>query len=322
MIVDELYRDNVGYIMADVWDADSGNMIRYPAGTTFFVGVALGKGYSLGTVVYAVTCRHVIDAGPDGEQPKALSVRINRRDGTWEDVPCNRDQWTLSTETDVAVAQLRLGPGFRTWHYHISEHIRFGEPEIKTGHDVFFVGMFEPLPGKDSVEALVRFGTVARHSARVGIETYPGSDIVEVDAHLVQGMAWPGESGSPVFAYEEEHTLPGTALNRSLSNGIISGFQIGDALVESTIRPRLIGLLYGHFRFNETAQAARAKSARGKAPKVYNVEVNYGVAIVIPSSKITATLMDGRLVSERDRMTQELQQRLAKKAIPIPDSSH
>jgi hypothetical protein len=321
MIVDELYRDNVGYVMADGWDAATGKIIRYPIGTAFFVGVALGRQYSLGTVVYAVTCKHVIYAGPSGEQPEALSIRINRRDGTWEDIPCNLDQWTLSTETDVAVAQLRLGPGFRIWPYRISEHIRVGETEIKTGHDVFFVGMFEPLPGKDSVEALVRFGTVARHSAKVGIEIYPGADVVEVDAHLVQGMAWPGESGSPVFAYEEEHTLQGDALNRSLSNGL-SGFPIGNAVVESTITPRLIGLLYGHFGFIETAQAAKARASRSKASRVYSVEVNYGVAIVIPFSKIAATLMDGNLVSERERMSQELQQRLVKKATARPDSSN
>jgi hypothetical protein len=309
MIVDELYRDNVGYVMADRWDADTQKMVRSPLGTAFFVGVGLGERLRLGTVVYAVTCKHVVLPGPNEDSPQALFVRVNRRDGTLADIPCNQEQWTLNAETDVAVAHLRLGPDLKTWHYPISEHVRSGEPKIKTGHDVFFVGMFAPVPGVDSVEALVRFGAVARHSARVGIRAYPGTDVIEVDAHLVQGMAWGGESGSPVFAYEQEHKLSGRELDRSLSVAL-TGFPIGDSAVEFEIEPRLIGMLHGHYPIDEIPIGN------------FTLEVNSGIAIVIPFGKIMATLMDEKLVSGRDRMTQELKQRLMKKATAIPDSSN
>ena len=79
MIVSRMYERLVGYVVAEVLDAESNEVIREPVGTLFFIEHSVGPG--AGVIRYAVTCRHVIEEFKRYESPKSLFVRVNNING-------------------------------------------------------------------------------------------------------------------------------------------------------------------------------------------------------------------------------------------------
>ena len=75
---------------------------------------------------------------------------------------------------------------------------------IVPGRTLFFIGLFQPLPGVERVEAVVRTGSIAAVGVDVPLELdgREGSS-TSVKSHLAECRSWGGESGSPVYAYRD-----------------------------------------------------------------------------------------------------------------------
>ena len=272
MIVDQSYRDNVGYIVAK-GQAEDGSGLSSPIGTVFFIIVQTGN---VG-VYYAVTCAHVINSTGQDQAP-SLHIRVNKRDGAYCEIPSPSSEWKLSTDSDVAITRFKVGRDLKVWAYPIMEHGHFSQPSL--GQSVFMAGLFVPVPGEKRVEALVRSGTVARESAEVPVTVnLYTKETKTVEACLIQATAWGGESGSPVFFYEPEtHIADGWGDTAYVSSS---------ARVVVRINPTLMGLLHGHFPIEED----------GTNP-------NSGIAVVIPRRKIVELLCCDEFNEERQRLSE------------------
>ena len=107
MLIDELYKTSVGYLMVDQWDQKDQQVYREPAGTIFFMDVGLGTGH--GSIVYAITCRHVVSTAYGHPDVRSVSIRFNDWNGKAQDEPIRQVDWTLGLNTDVAVTQIPNG---------------------------------------------------------------------------------------------------------------------------------------------------------------------------------------------------------------------
>jgi hypothetical protein len=195
-----------------------------------------------------------------------------------------REDWVLSDKTDIAVIPSNLPPEIPFWGYPTDRHAPFG---LMEGRGVFFVGMFAESPGVISVQPIVRSGIIARVSAEACIEWDSPSDTRRISAHLVEAWSWGGESGSPVFAYDDsDHS------RKMLFNpGYGPGFEL---------RPGLLGVLYGHFPVSLASYP----------------DANSGISIVIPIGGVNELLLQEPLRSDRERETERRIKRLAKTARP------
>ncbi len=85
MIINPEFRKCVTYLFVDKLDK-SGETIRSPLATAFYVGFQISSGW----VMYLVTARHVIrKSRPFGP----LIVRNNLSDGTFQDSSTSQNDW-------------------------------------------------------------------------------------------------------------------------------------------------------------------------------------------------------------------------------------
>lgn len=287
LIVQGHFRENVGYIVEETRHGD-----REAVGTVFFVHVHMAHGLVFN---YAVTCGHVV-SGVSNRQ----FIRINKTAGGYEDLPIHFNQWTLNPVSDVAVVRVSADKSFRRWSYPMRFYRPGDAPVLSIGQDVFMAGLFASHPGQTSVEALVRSGKIALTLTQVSVEVNSRTkDRRTVVAHLVQALAWGGESGSPVFAYNPVHKLPTDAISRSLGETLEYGSPLTmEISVEERVEPHLVGMLHGHFR----------DMSEG---------VNAGIAIMIPYSKIVETLMDPVLTLERNAAVLQKEQEKQQNIKPL-----
>ncbi len=326
MLVDNLYERNVGYVVVEVKGE------RQPVGTVFFVGLDLVSTLQTEMLTnanldpkqlyavhptYAVTCRHVIEAALNAGR---TFLRLNKTDGGADDIVSVSSDWVHSERTDISISRLSLPRGFDYWPYPLSARDST-ERDLIPGCGVFFVGMFRQLPGSGVVQALVRSGTIARPHVAVPIEIKPGIE-QSVEAHLVEARSWGGESGSPVFVYDEyQRTEDSDPISRS--TWISPGFErryFGDIrkprmIRASEVHPELLGLLYGHFEIPTDV-------TRGEK-RIGGVAVNSGIAVVIPVSEIIKTLMSEPLMDDRRALMEEQKARALRrlKAAIKPDDA-
>lgn len=105
---------------------------------------------------------------------------------------------------------------------------------------------------------------------------------ISSDVHLIESFAWPGESGSPVYLYEETHkALP------------------PEGRIGPETRPTLIGLLHGHMPI-----------------EYYGQMVNSGIAVVVPIKNLYELLQDPGLIAEREDIDKEVGRKLQPSARP------
>lgn len=292
MLVDEQFRKCVSFLYVDSIDEDSGAVKRTPAATAFFVSVPVDN---QGSVVYAVTARHVIDATrPYG----SLYVRINKADSGFQDFEAPQDTWMCHVATDVAAIRVSLKPTqydlrtiplsmLATDDYVIQQHIGAGD-------DVFFVGLFSEYAGQERNQPIIRFGNISlMPHEKVSVKFDPGSDATTlIDAYLVEARSWGGHSGSPAFIYYPP--------DRESGNLFIGRRPLA-----------LLGLVHGHYEIKQDVAFIGDILGSGKVP------INAGMALVVPAQRIIDTLMEQELAEERRRI---LEQHRRCKTTPTPDS--
>ena len=159
VLINKNYRKCVAFLVVK----EDGEM--RPKGTTFFVSVMTGNNINERVDIYAITARHVLDFA---RQYGTLFIRVNTRDGDYEDIATDPDKWKESDNTDVALIHVELTDAKHDYsslsmgELATDEFIREGEdPPIGEGDDVFFVGLFKKYAGGNRNQPIVRFGNIS-----------------------------------------------------------------------------------------------------------------------------------------------------------------
>lgn len=293
MLVDEQFRKCVTFLFVDVIDKATGIPKRIPVATAFFVGVPID---SEGSVNYAVTARHVVDASrPHGP----LYVRVNKTSDGFNDFHAPQDAWACHPSTDVATIRVGLPPeqfDFRTIPLDMLATDDYViRQRIGAGDDIFFVGLFSEYAGQERNQPIIRFGNISLMPyEKIAVTLDPGSDATTlVDAYLAEARSWGGHSGSPAFIYYPPDREP--------SRIVVGGNP-----------PALLGLVHGHYEIKQDVAFIGDILGSGKVP------LNAGIAVVIPAQKIIDTLMQEELVAERNQILEEHRRR---RPTPQPDVS-
>jgi hypothetical protein len=253
--------------------------IRF-AGTAFFVGVELeGTGKSS---IYIITAKHIIDAIKEESTEKEVYLRINLKNGGSKLVRTPLDKWIFHPqESNVDVAILNWAPQQAVFDY-LALPIEYGATEevikkesIGVGDDVFLVGLFASHFGSQRNLPIIRVGNIASMPE----EKVHTEKCGYIDAYLVEARSIGGISGSPVFAYMGDIRKIGntTKLGRK---GL----------------PLLywLGLMHGHF--------ALWKS---------ELEINMGIAIVVPTWKIIEVINQEVFAKERGEVRAKILEEVA-----------
>jgi hypothetical protein len=150
---------------------------------------------------------------------------------------------------------------------------------------------------------IVRVGNIAAMTEqKIRSRTFDGDEI-DVDGYLVETRSLAGISGSPVFAVLDEVSPNSQRVSWSsppLTNW--SGDQtepkvLVDAVTSIKRQFCLMGLLHGHY----DVPASPPYISDGKIKR----ELNLGVAIVVPASKIVEVLYHPTIEEERAKMFRE-----------------
>jgi len=299
MMIEGHWRRLVGYLAADVFDEDTGETHpQQPMGTVFFVNMNSDH-LEFG---YVVTCRHVLE-GARSQVPGKMYILVNRRIEArgkltvLETVayPTLYDDWIWNDSADLAVCKFKRERGLDAWLYPMND--AWGR-HPQEGQDVFFIGMFHQLANRSSIEAITRSGFVAHRGIQenICVDLNQGHT-VNAKVYLVESRSWGGESGSPVFVYEE-HNL------------FFDSDHAPVAHTQTVGHAHLMGIMHGHYE--------REIDVTSKRKKIGNADVNTGIAIVMPVSELRDLLNDARLVEDRERRTLENEERMRPKP-PKPD---
>jgi Trypsin-like peptidase domain len=279
MVVDEGFRNTVMFLCFDVEDEITGQPRRVPMATAFLVRVPLDPNRTQDTdlqVTYLVTAKHVVL----GAGTSTLYIRGNQPNGGIFDWPVTSDQWALHSSSDVAVVAASIP---NDWGYKFIPIDLFATDEyivkqrVSEGDEVFFVGLFGRVPGNERTQPIVRSGIIAlMPREKISLRMDPHTETRKlVDAYLVEARSWGGHSGSPVLFHPP--------ITRQLSQ-----LGTGDNIV------RLLGLVHGHYDIPQ--EVAFIGDMAGSA----TVDINAGIAIVIPAQAITEMLMTGDILEARE----------------------
>ena len=266
--------------------------------TGFFVAVPCESPYLRGQcAAYFVTAKHVASDLKD----RPIYILTNKRGGGVTDNWTSPDNewWVHPSDhgADVALIQVSENPEADTIHISVLD---FGTPErlqrlgIGIGDEIFATGLFTEIPGTTRNLPIVRHGNVAMMPAEQ-IQTELGF----TDAYLVEARSLGGLSGSPVFV---RHTLR-TEVERA--DGTREPF-FGNGSGMT-----LLGLMHGHWDIKESEMNKPFFTHDRKHG------VNYGVAIVVPASKIYETLYQPELVA----MRKHWEQKALRRNVPGMDSA-
>lgn len=272
MRIPDLFRKSVTYLYVDEKEPN-GKTTRKPVATAFYVGFDNQPTSPL----YVISAGHVVEqARPYG----SLFIRLNRPNGTYEDVPTSPDDWVILPGSDVAAKSLADLPE----EYDIAvipvkmlatrDFVRGSD--IGPGDDVFFIGLFSQRPGSSRPEPIVRFGNVAlipQDKVKIRIA---GDTEITVEAYLVEARSWGGHSGSPVFVYFAPDRNPGILMAGGGAD------------------PRLLGLVQGHYELE-----GRLK---GDVVGTESVRLNAAIVVVIPAAEILELLELPKFADERAKL--------------------
>jgi hypothetical protein len=286
VLVNEDLRRCVAFLCVDEHNEVLGVTDRKPAATAFFVGVPIEDN---AWICYAVTARHAIDLSQDYG---ALYLRVNTED-RYEDVEIPQDAWVTHPTTDVAAARV-ADSLFDSTHPYTPKALSIDrlvtdefaqEHYIGEGDEVIFIGLFVNYWGADRAQPIARFGNISLGTrGKVPLRLNPAEDPALVDAYLVEARSWGGHSGAPAF-------VSFTPTRELMTTGRFS---------QEGLTGMLLGLVHGHFEIRTDVEFIGDITGSG------HVNVNAGMAAVIPAQKIRDTLMEKELVEERERLRQEL----------------
>jgi hypothetical protein len=273
--------------------------------TGFFVSVPSAA--HLDSYVYFVTAKHVAEDLKDSE----IYFLVNKRGGGVMHLR-PYGPWILhpaDPTADVAIASVQTNPAADIMGIRVND---FASPnEFGVGDEVFATGLFTEAPGTTRNFPIVRHGNLAMIPDEQ-IQT----DLGYADVYLVEARSIGGLSGSPVWVRPTLMMPMRRSVPISFPSDKIWKDQIfgrgGENIPTAIVGPgKLLGLAHGHWSIKESdinKPSIEQDRKRG---------VNYGIAIVVPASKITETINQSGLVEIRN----ELDEVMSKKSVPGMDSA-
>lgn len=274
--------NSVFYIYESQEDAERGE----PTGGTGFIVVAEAPHPSnaAAEVVfgYAVTNLHCLKK----DQPRFC--RFNLTAGGFDIKRFEDKDWSRHLDfDDVVVAPLALEStvkfSFIRASMFFTDEVR-GLYGIGVGDPTFMVGRFNKHEGRTQNLPAARAG----HIAMMNIEPIKRDDDLNQESYLVEMLSLPGYSGSPVFVYVAPDS-----------------YRAGDPVLRGTHGaqgPWLLGIDWCHLR---TKEPVRELNGHPCEPRMY-VEMNTGMAGVVPASKIMDILVLPELVQKRKEIMEEI----------------
>ncbi len=186
-------------------------------------------------------------------------------------------------ETDVAVTPARFPNKFDGRYIPsglLATKDFISKNQIAEGDDVFFCGMFQGYPGQQRMQPVIRFGNISlMPHEKVTLRDSKEDSPYSTEAYLVESRSWGGHSGSPTWLYLNPNRFPGQIV-----------FQQG------TPNFVLLGLVAAHFELPQNVDFV------GDILEGGTVNINAGLAIVIPAHFILDLLMRDELVEHRQQI--------------------
>jgi hypothetical protein len=266
-------------------------------GSRFVVGVP-SRHRHLTPYLYVVTNKHVIDGG----------CRVVRFAGRSDDaiaMETSPEHWHCALDDDLAVMSFGI-PKEITWgaidvDLFLDESTEIDGWSVLLGDDVFMMGRFIGHDGRQKNRPLMRFGNVAMLSD----EREPiGMGDHDQVGFLVECRSMSGFSGSPVFVALSERRWTG---NRHESRG---PFPRGAF--------KLLGVDCAHLPMWNPVRPS--KSHRETCDAQW-VEINSGIAVVIPAWHLLRLINAPQFREEREEAERRRDEREQLKAAAIPSDS-
>jgi hypothetical protein len=243
-------------------------------------------------IPFLVTARHVAKE-LEAYEDTGFFVRVNRMDGSGEEIPVQDIHWSYHPDPTVDLAAtVFVFPAeiydaiyfpLRGRHFENEDRIAPASAVI-CGDEIAIVGLFRLHFGKKRNVPITHSGHVAalpHPDERIPIRNRKTQDIVESEAYLVEAQTLEGLSGSPVFIRE---TIAMDHWSVHGQHPLTSGAM------------RLLGLYVGAWDAEPGHILALDRNLRG------GLRVPVGVGTVVPAVKIIELIRgDERLVDYRKR---------------------
>jgi hypothetical protein len=244
---------------------------------------------------YVVTAKHVIDKIRDKGVGGRACLRLNFKDSgaRWVEIDLSYDWLFHPTDSEVDVAVLKWGFPEECDHIPLSMNMLVNDEHLSNhqigyGDDVCITGLFARHYGLKRNIPIVRVGNIAAMPEEP-VETRLGL----LDAYLIEARSIGGLSGSPVFINLGHERFINKQLMRS-SSGLIF---------------LLLGLVHGHWDVKDESDYDLTSE-----DAAIEGQVNMGVAIVTPASKIREVIEQSMVRKQEDKMAREMRD----KRLPAP----
>ena len=252
------------------------------AGTGFFVGEEI----DFNIFIYLVTAKHVVVGIKRNSVDGKVYIRINDNQDGSQLIESNIDSWSEHpTDSSVDVSVLRWAPLEKFDYIFLytslvatDEVIR--QNSIGLGDEVFIAGMFVSHKGKKRNIPIVRVGNISAMPE----EKIDTPDFGSIEAYLIEARSIGGLSGSPVFVNVSGDRTAGGDFARGK-------VMKGDILYSTSPRIYLLGLIHGHWD-EQTVDDVISEDVARK-------DVNMGMAMVVPATKILEIIDQPKWVEER-----------------------
>jgi hypothetical protein len=270
------------------------------AGTAFLVGVEQDDI----RFTYTVTAKHVIVGAKRNSADNKIYMRMNDKQGGRQDVETNLDDWLdHPTDTSVDVSVLNGAPPLDIFDGLVLDTSAFAIGDlmkmhpVRVGDDVFITGLFSNHHGRNRNIPILRVGNIAAlPEEKVNVKGFG-----DIEAYLIEARSIGGLSGSPVFL----HRGGSSATNLDYWHAGQSGFS-------------LLGLIHGHWDIDENAVDELAQDINKVG------QVNMGIAIVVPATKIIEIINRSEWIEERQiKVAGEKKKKLPTQDtnLPVQDSA-
>jgi hypothetical protein len=306
--VDDEILQTIVYLYPSEADAHAGSKL---GGTGFLIGIPVPFQQPAPMIILCiVTNRHVVDGG-------GTTVRMNQEAGGFEIADLDEAQWIYHPDgDDICMCPIRIGAKVKQKYLgmgQIASKALATQYDIGIGDDVFFVGRFVGLDGKQQNRPSIRFGSIAQMPDEPVLQ----QDGTGQESIIVEARSIPGFSGSPVFFYmmpePQLHIAPeyidSVRESRFFNKTRLpSGIQIG---------PWVIGVDYCNIYDKYHVKSERTQYRMHD----WYVEANAGMMGVVPSWKIWDIVDSVEMKKIRDDAEADLNRRIKESPVKLNDAS-
>jgi hypothetical protein len=233
-----------------------------PQGTAFFISHDTG----LVNCIYAITARHVVDGAGKGCQ-----LWYAGKNGTREKLQVPQSEWFQHQDLDIAICPVDADIPVTRFPSRALRNQEFNGliSYIHSGKLVATPCMV--TSEANFIQPVARFGHIARPNMTMRLEFCGEKRVCTV--HAIECMAWGGQSGAPVFSFDdrvERETRPENIFSSSF------GAPVTDNALD--LKPRILGLIHGCI------------PSEFEIHKDKFAQLNNGISVVIPGDDILTFL--------------------------------